>query len=270
MKKITIEELKVLQLDILTAVHEFCVKNKISYSLTAGTLLGAIRHHGYIPWDDDIDIMMPRPDYNRFINTFNGSFDNLYVICPELNWNFYAPYANVCDKRTVVNEGINGHHGIKMGVKIDVFPVDGLPVDEQEFIIKQNRIKDINRILYAKRCYLHKIPLKKWKSIIILLRQRFCNITKSYADLQKELMEIATNTPIEETSYVNAWVFSSITKRLDKKIFDNYIDVDFEGKNFKAVSEFDKYLNSLYGDYMQLPPEEKRVPHHGFTAYWKE
>ena len=89
MKAILPEELNVIQLDILDDIHQFCVNNNIRYSLAFGSLIGAIRHHGYIPWDDDIDIMMPRPDYDVFINSFNGAYKHLVVAAPELDWNYY-------------------------------------------------------------------------------------------------------------------------------------------------------------------------------------
>ena len=101
-----------MQVDILAAVDKFCEQNNIRYSLSSGTLIGAIRHNGYIPWDDDIDLMMPRADYDRFISTFNGVVEHLSVMAPELNANYYAPYANVYDNRTHLNEGCNGHRGI--------------------------------------------------------------------------------------------------------------------------------------------------------------
>ena len=126
MKKIETEELKRIQVDILKDIHEFCSINNIHYSLAYGTLLGAIRHQGYIPWDDDIDIMMLRSDYEKFIHTFPGSFKHLSICAPELDLNYYAPYANVWDNRTILDEGINNadHRGKTIGIKIDVFPID--------------------------------------------------------------------------------------------------------------------------------------------------
>ena len=125
MKTISTEELKRIQLDILLVFHDFCIENGLEYSLFAGTLIGAVRHKGYIPWDDDIDICMTRPNYEKFIHSFNGHFPNYYVAAPELDWNYYAPYANVCDNRTLLLEGKNGHNGQEIGVKIDIFPIDG-------------------------------------------------------------------------------------------------------------------------------------------------
>ena len=97
MKEIGIDELKKLQVEMLVLIDEFCQHNNIRYSLSSGTLIGAVRHKGYIPWDDDIDIMMPREDYDRFVSTFNGAYGHLSLLAPEINCNYYAPYANVFD-----------------------------------------------------------------------------------------------------------------------------------------------------------------------------
>ncbi len=130
MKEIEIEELKRLQVDMLKCIDDFCVSNGIKYSLSSGTLIGAVRHQGYIPWDDDIDIMMLRDDYDRFVQMFNGSYSHLSLLAPELDWGYYAPYANVFDNRTLLQEGNNGHRGMQLGVKIDIFPIDFVAVDE--------------------------------------------------------------------------------------------------------------------------------------------
>ena len=132
MKEISIEELKDLQTGIAVMVHDFCQEHGIRYFLGYGSLIGAVRHKGYIPWDEDIDLGMPRPDYERFIHTFPGAYPDLKVFAPELDPGYYAPYANVCLEGTLLVEQNLSHHGREIGVKVDIFPIDGAPSDDAE------------------------------------------------------------------------------------------------------------------------------------------
>ena len=269
MKEIDIEELKRVQLEILLKVDEFCTKNGIEYSLDSGTLLGAIRHKGYIPWDDDIDIIMTRPNYERFLNSFNNYCDYLKVYSPEIDWRFYAPYANVCDERTVLYEHGTGHNGIEMGVKIDVFPIDGSPSNYNDYIRVYNKIAKLNAALIAKRKVLSEVPLHRLRYICALICRKIYYFNKSYSDIQKEIHELATSVPFSSNSNATQLVYVFYPLYFDKPIFNNYINVEFEGHSLKAIEEYDTYLKCMYGDYMQLPPEDQRVYNHGFKAYWK-
>ena len=269
MKRIELEELKSIQVEILSKVHNFCVKNNIRYSLTAGTLLGAIRHKGYIPWDDDIDIAMPRPDYDRFLNSFNGVYPDSYVIAPELNWNFYAPYANVCDNRTIVYESSNGHRGIDMGIKIDIFPIDGVPSDYPLYMSKLKRIQFINKILWGKRFEMNQSHNLNFTTSLKILAAKALFSFRSYASYQKELNKIARCCPFEISNYAHTWVFSAIENRFKREIFEEFVSVQFEGGTYIAIKDYDVWLTALYQDYMELPPIEQRVAHHHFAAYWR-
>ena len=127
-RRITIEELKRVQLEILDMVTQFCDANGIRYWLDSGTLLGAIRHKGYIPWDDDIDLGMLREDYERFVSVFNESNDRYRVLSFEWNPDFGFPFAKVCDTTTVLYEP--DERGRKMAINIDIFPYDRAPDDD--------------------------------------------------------------------------------------------------------------------------------------------
>jgi len=269
-RTISLEELKQIQLDILVKVHDFCVENQIEYFLSSGTLIGAIRHKGYIPWDDDIDIEMTRPNYDRFLKKFNGTYPELEVFAPEFNWNYYAPYANVCDNRTILIEGDNGHNGYTIGVKIDIFPVDGLPCDEY----KCNKIFRKADMYHSLMRY-KRFPLSFFLKGGYLKRIVRCIIWNvlhlvSYSLLQKRFHKLATSYKYSDSENAGPILFMGKKCSVNKNTFSQYTDVEFEGQKFKIIKDYDSYLRALYGDYMQLPPANKRIPHHNFEAFWKD
>lgn len=269
MKEIDTEELKQIQLEILLKIDEFCDKENIKYTLAYGTLIGAIRHKGYIPWDDDIDIAMPRPDYNRFINSFNGFCDYLVVLAPELDLDYYAPYANVYDIRTVLDEKRISHRGVEIGVKIDVFPVDATPDDLSDYQRVVYKIRRKNELLEIKRTPF--FPVSNYKVFIMRLINYLNSLFYNYSEIQKQIIDLVRIIPFDKAKYVDTLSYPVYDDtRVSRVFFENYIDVEFEHRRFKCIQNYDDYLHRIYGDYMKLPPIEKQVPHHGFKAYWKD
>ena len=268
-KEISCEEMKSISMNILKEVHEFCLANKIRYSLAYGTLIGAIRHKGFIPWDDDIDIVMPRADYDKFISTFNGSSEYMKVVAPEIDWNYYAPYANVYDTRTVLVEPRNNNRGFGIGVKIDVFPLDGTPKDEQAYIRQCKCVNFYKRILAAKRRPL-KYCMGDYKMLMQVLVAKIFFSPFSYSQIQKKIHDIALRYEFEASEYVDNVVYSAnFAKRHRRICYDHYVCKLFEDGEYMVASGYDEILRAIFGDYMQLPPEDQRVTHHDFEAYWK-
>lgn len=141
MKLITKQELRDVQINILDAIDSFCIGKNITYWLCGGTLLGAVRHKGYIPWDDDIDIMMPRTDYERFIVEFKG-FDYLKVISHNTDESYPFAFATVNDTRTWKKETrLRKKYAKNICVNVDVFPIDSLPDDQKEIKRIFKRVK---------------------------------------------------------------------------------------------------------------------------------
>lgn len=273
MKIISIEELKALQVEMLVCVDQFCKKNNIRYFIGYGTLLGAIRHKGYIPWDEDIDIGMPRPDYDLFLRNFNGTYENLFVNAPELDWEYFEPYANVYDNRTILYEEENSHHGIEVGVKIDVFPLDGVPEDITEYRIHRKKLRNLNSIRGSKKekFWAHFIKTLRTRKGVRAFLKRFLRPFTSYAEIQKEIRSLAVKYNWDSSTYVDKITFQNLPEtRLPRKVYEDYIEVPFEGHMFKSPANYDLHLKSIYGDYMKLPPVEERVFQHGFKAYWKD
>lgn len=140
MKKITSKEMKSIELNILKDVAEFCDRNQLRYFLCGGTLLGAVRHHGFIPWDDDMDIAMPREDYKKFLMIYNQEKRKYRVSAIENNPNWHMPFARVENLNTVLFEKTLKKKYRKLHVFIDVFPIDGIPDDskiEHNFMLRQ-------------------------------------------------------------------------------------------------------------------------------------
>lgn len=269
MKQIFIEEMRKLQISILLYVHDFCKENNIRYSLSGGTLLGAVRHKGYIPWDDDIDIMMPRPDYERFVNEFNvnNKESSLKVISSYNDIQFFQPYAKVVNTKTVLKETYKRHID-QMGVYIDVFPIDGLPNDAQKrenywnFIEKQ---KNISTAVYendnSKEKGIKKIARKFLYLIFSFRKANF------YAN---KLHRYGMKNSFEGSKFIANSIFGYHKKEtMPGSLFDGFVELDFEGRKFMAVADWKIYLTNLFGDYMKLPPVEQQVSKHDFEAWWR-
>lgn len=271
MRELSAEELKQIMLDELMAVDEFCRKNGIEYFLEGGTGIGAIRHKGYIPWDDDIDIAMTRPNYEQFIHSFSGYNKHLNLFAPELDENFYASYANICDSRTVLKEDMFDYRGFDIGVKIDVFPIDGC----EDNICICNRWHYVVRILDNILSRRHRNMRYTWRhnklNFFTCALVRLLTSPIRYRTLMRWLLRIVKRCDYTKANYAYhaALPYKRVT-RCPKQVWEKYVDVVFEGHIVRNLRDYDTHLRTIFGDYMQLPPESERVSHHGFTAYWKD
>ena len=263
---IELEELKKIQLDILDNVADFCEKNNINYWLDCGTLLGAVRHQGYIPWDDDIDIGMLRPDYDKFMQLYNLSNDRYKFLCVENSKSFNYPYGKVLDLDTVLYEP-DKKHGNKISVNIDVFVYDNAP-DEQKKIKKMFKKRDFYTTMnIGKTAPYSKKKKRFFKNLLRIPCYYVLKIfPKTY--FSKKIINNSKKYSNEETKFVGN--FTSVKRIIaDKIIFEKLIKLKFEGKEYNAPVGYDKWLTEFYGDYMKLPPKEKQVSHHVFEAYKK-
>ena len=262
MRKIDLSELRAIQLDILSEVDEFCKKNGIRYSLWAGTLLGAVRHKGFIPWDDDIDLMMPRDGYDRFAREFRSEKSVLQDLRNDPN--VIECFLKVYRKNTRMIDTQFGRN--LWGIYIDIFPIDGVPDSYRE---QCNRIIKLKEQLPRVCPFYKTVPHNKalWFAKYVIKRIAF-PFYGSVLDIKKKIETIAKSTPFETSSYAGV-ILGELGDRevVKKSVFDTYVDMPFEGKMFPAIKEFDIYLRALYGDYMKLPPVEQRVSHHPYDSY---
>lgn len=268
------EELLTLQLNMMNDIHVFCESNCIRYSLAYGTLLGAVRHGGYIPWDDDIDIMMPRPDYMKFLKSFNGYKSNLRAVAVELDPNYYSPIANVYDNRTLLDESGMSHRNTPLGVKIDIYPIDAVPNDSKTQEKEFSKIFNIYMRFIVAKCTSFSTLIKSNKKDIPYrlkcLALRFVSFWIPFSYFQKKIVGIVSKYNYNDADYVSQTTFVPTLARYPKEMFERYDLVQFEQYKFNIISDYDTFLSSRYGNYMELPPLEQRVPHHNFIAYWLE
>ena len=267
MKLMTPEEAKQVELDILSNVADFCDAHNLRYCLAYGTLIGAVRHKGFIPWDDDIDIWMPRADYNEFLQRYNNKNGNdRYTVISPYDKRSQHTFAKVIDEATVKFEAnadyINGH----LGVDVDIFPLDGMPEDEQEYIRWYNKLHNI----YRKIVYLILDEKKNVKRRVLLPLIRLWVGGK--AGILRKTAKLHKQYPFNESTYVGSVEshYNASNNRFKKEWFDSFLLVKFENKEFKIPTEYDKILTQIYGDYMQLPPEEQQKTHHINKMYWLE
>lgn len=270
---ITLDEHKKIMLNVLVEFARFCDEHCLMYYLDAGTLIGAVRHKGFIPWDDDIDVCMPQKDYDRFIELTRSSegymSDHLQVEYPE---DTIYPFLKVSDDRTVLVE-FPDRNPMEVGIYIDVFPKYG--IEDKKWSTK----------CLCKLCnflglvhWFNKYSIYAWarpghnvqQKVIAWIGRRTVRNTVWPVRMQSWVMHrYAKRHPLEECKYVTTLTNGEYHKLAPKECFDGFQWLDFEGGQFKGPKDYDTYLHCLYkGDYMQLPPEDKRV-HHNVKVYWK-
>ena len=271
-KELTLEQIKQVEFELLKKFRDVCKNNGFNYSLMGGTLLGAVRHGGFIPWDDDIDLIMPRPDYEKFVEYCKTHDTGFELMSVKTNDGYAYLFGKVMDKSTELVEIMGNRNKVDLGVYIDIFIYDGMGNTEEEAKknFRKSSFKRELLVAYNWKSYFRS-KTRAWYyepirfaffllSRVVSHKKLVNSIEKKYKDLDFYSCEYVGNLCSDKRE-------QSIIKRSE---IDSYTTLLFEGEEFSVFCGYKTYLTNMFGDYMQLPPEDKRVTHHTFSVYQRE
>ena len=265
---LTPQECKDKLLEMMVAFDAFCEKNGLTYWLDGGTLLGAIRHHGFIPWDDDADIVMPRPDYNRLMD-YDKVNEGIDIVTVKNDQGYYHPFAftKLSDRATIsIIDDSNRNTG--RGQFIDIFPLDNIPDDNAQaeaLFAKLNKYRRTKTFAIRKYGHGPGLKTKAVNALTFLMRplvglgymKKIDQTAQQYSGTETKRWGKICNTGNPRCQW-------------DRSLFAETLKVPYEGHPLAVPAGYDAILRHQYGDYMQLPPEEQRVAKHDVTIYWKK
>ena len=262
------ERFKEVLRPLFRAFIAFCEEHHLTYYCTYGTAIGVARHHGFIPWDDDIDVYMPREDYNRFLALKSSLKGTDYEIIDWEDKGYYLYFAKFCDRRTTLIER-EGEH--PMGIYIDVFTLDYYHPEYSRPLQKHNTLYRNAWIVYA-----HGIRRHSWRAFAQSIRQRqwgrvglialdacvFRLFTWPAKQIIKKFFKYLAKTPKSDKMWQYNIIDFYTNKIYEAEWFEKGVEMPFEDFTVMMPQGYDSFLTKQYGDYMQLPPEDKRIPHH--------
>ncbi len=246
-----------VELDLMLEIDRVCKKHKLRYFLMCGTLLGAIRHQGFIPWDDDADLAMPREDYEKFIRLGDEFKHPIFLQTPYTDSNYAASYARVRNSNTSAISPIIKYQKMNQGLFVDIFTLDNL-VEEGA----QERYAQINRLNIENGTFMRLTnPELNEKN-----RQRVAAYNRDHMKDFEEIQRIATMYNDRKTEKLSIMLFTAEPLEINTwnaEDFESSVEAEFAGHMFPIPSGYKNILTQAYGDYMAFPPEEERGKHHG-------
>lgn len=252
---LSLQEKREVYLGLLKELDRFCTQHKLRYYMACGTLIGAVRHKGFIPWDDDLDVFVPEPDFKKLSEIYKS--DNFELVTCFNNKAHPFPFARLIDRRTYSTVGKFNYFGLG----IDVYIIYGAPSSRIEQVKHMDRVFKyikIKSFLFGGRQRLARNGLWPFKSLDFGILNFF--VRKSVRELRKY--------GFDDCEYI--WPYGGGRLNLKKVLYGTPTRIPFEDGLFCAPEHYHEVLTAGYGDYMKLPPEEKRVPYHGGRYYWKD
>lgn len=259
-------------LRVAEVFDSFCSTNNLRYFAIGGTAIGVLRHKGYIPWDDDIDFVMPRPDYERFLELALQSLpEGFEVLSHQNNKEYHLQFAKMCDSNTSLL--VDSRSRCMMGAFVDIFPIDGMPDTDAEgrkaffmnYLKKRQRAYN-NRLKFHFTDYFRSLHRFDWEAIGYQLCSDWHHLTHTTGDPYEECDIITMAYKFNESEYVAYFGTNNGPKVISPRAwFDSYYYAPFEDIQLRLPIGIDNYLRQVYGDdYMQLPPESKREARHSY------
>lgn len=259
MKELSIDEVHDVLLNIAKELDKVCKKHNIPYYMLGGTMLGAIRHKGFIPWDDDMDFGVPREYYKKLYDILNKELPKQYKCCSFENSSYvFYPYYKIEDRTTRLDSAqLSGRIEDKIGINIDIFPLDSCNKGDND-ISKVIKLNDIYGRIYtqsARKSYRKNLAKSLIRLLMPISQKHF------YSIIERKISEIKPGN-----CWANLYGNYEEKEIMPKEWYCSGKYYRFENINLRGIENFESYLTHLYGDYMKLPPEEKRR-RHGENAY---
>lgn len=272
-EKIALEQVQEIEFGVLKYIKEVCEVNGIQYYLAYGTLIGAARHRGFIPWDDDIDIMMPREDYHKLLLILEKKPHPFYkIISVDTDKRFQVPLAKMVDSRTILKQNYDLIEPVPLGVYVDIFLLDGAGDDYNLALKHYDQAFKLYRYWKKSRLKIFPSSMSKIKGLLRWIKN-FPFIVRGSRYFMKQLTRHNTTFSYDESKYLATFETGSSDARKciwEYSVFEPGTFLEFNDVYFQVPKDYDTVLKSEYGDYMVLPPEEKRVSHHSYDLKWRD
>lgn len=266
MKEISLQEIQKMETALLANTAAFCESNGLQYFLCRGTLLGAVKYNGFVPWDDDVDIVIPRKDYNRFLETYRSDDDQVELISPDHCSNYPQQFAKVHYRNTVLVEHKLTKKGL-FGCYLDIFPLDTTTDDPLRRKLQFKELSILNYLLYIK-VYTWSFH-EKWIKRMLHIAAKLSIVLIPECFIQKRIKKAASRYIERQTGKLSILSFDTI---VPSEWFSKSVPVRFEGRYYPAPVGYMEYLKSSYGQKFmeEIPTAEERESHHPFTFHFKD